>query len=277
MPRKGLRDIAPPVRTVSPEYVWELVAVSPTDQPTLVAGARILAERIVSHLCPAHIRQMWEEGRSGRPLTASERTKLKTFLAPHFGDPDVTTKKGDERALGSIAEFLWLELIETRPETARSLVHLESMGFSPTDPGPDGLAVYRTDSGDLCFYLWEMKKHTAASDVSTKVSEASRQIDERAMSYLARYTKVGQQYADGSELRNFFATLVDQWDTQSPTCGAGVAVSTSWTGSEADCFSGLPTRFPNLATGERLEGLLNAVGNYEAFVEEVKKEVWSAL
>jgi hypothetical protein len=205
------------------------------------------------------------------------RERLIVFLEPHLGPPNGPEVEHDERAEGAVSEFLWYELLRHRPEEGRKLVRIDGPGFAVTDPGGDGLVVYRTEAGTLAFRLWEIKKHTGDSPVSATVGTAHRQLNLRALSYLGRYTEVSAQIADDPELQLFYTTLVDQWQNQDPSTGAGVAIATSCSGNESDCFTGLPDRFPHLKDEERLEGLLSAIGDYSAFVVLVKDEVWSGL
>lgn len=259
-------------------YVWELCRLSGSQEAILREIARLLSGRIVDYLCPNYA-HLWHEARAGtRVLTAKERERLVLFLEPHLGHPDAAPVEHDERAQGSVSEFLWHELVRHRTERDRKIARIEGPGFAVTDPGGDGLVVYETSTGRLAFRLWEIKKHTAKGDVSVTVGNAYRQLDDRALSYLARYSGVAQQLTDRPDLRPFYATLVDKWQENDESVGAGVAVATSCQGDEsADCFTGLPTRFPQLADGDRLEGLLTAIGDFAQFADLVKGEVWSGL
>ena len=278
MPEDLLRKLLGPQSRTGSGYKWELCLVPGADAKTLSKVASLLAERIVEHLCPEYVADGWRDVRIGRrAATAQERQRLIVFLEPHLGNPDEVRDEHDERAQGAVSEFLWYELLRHRPESGRKIARIEGPGFAVTDPGGDGLVVYESDSGSLTFRLWEIKKHTAKGDVSVTVGGAHRQLNTRALSYLARYTAVSQQLTDEPELRQFYATLVDKWQEEDDAVGAGVAVATSWAMKHPDCFTGLPNRFPHLNQGDRLEGLLNAIGDYAAFVEMVKAEVWRGL
>jgi hypothetical protein len=260
-------------------YVWELCRLRGSDEAVLTDVSRLLSERIVEYLCPEHVYRLWREARGGqRHLTSQERQLLIVYLEPHLGNPDEAPPDHDERAQGSVSEFLWHELVRHRTEVGRKIARIEGPGFAVTDPGGDGLVVYETSAGSLVFRLWEIKKHTAKGDVAVTVGNAHKQLDRRALSYLARYSSVAQQLTHRPELHLFYATLVDKWQANDDSVGAGVAVATSCKDEEqTDCFTGLPSRFPHLTDGDRLEGLLTAIGDFARFVELVKGEVWSAL
>lgn len=279
MSEDEFRKLLTPQSRLGQGYVWELCRFQSSNDMVLTDVARLLSRRIVDYLCPQHVYCLWQEARAGqRILTNQERQRLIVFLEPHLGNPDETKSDHDERAQGSVSEFLWYELVKHRADAERKIARIEGPGFSVTDPGGDGLVVYETSSGSLVFRLWEIKKHTAQGDVSVTVGNAHKQLDVRALSYLARYSGVAQQLTDRPDLHLFYATLVDKWQGNDDSVGAGVAVATSYMdGEQIDCFTGLPIRFPHLANGDRLEGLLTAIGDFARFVELVRGEVWSGL
>ncbi|MDP8929512.1 MAG: hypothetical protein M3O70_13315 [Actinomycetota bacterium] len=276
----ALRELLSPQSHKGKGYVWQLCVVDGSEEETLAQIAALLAERLVNYLCRHRPdgTQLWADRRAGvRALDDKDRQRLVVFLEPHLGRPNGAEAEHDERAEGAISEFLWYELISHRPEVGRKIVRIEGPGFAVTDPGGDGLVVYRSDAGLLAFRLWEIKKHNGKGAVTQTVGNAHRQLNTRALSYLARYTAVSEQLSNDPDLQTFYATLVDKWQNEDAAVGAGVAVATSCNGDEADCFGGLPNRFPHLKNGDRLEGMLNAIGDYSAFVKKVKDEVWSGL
>lgn len=273
-----IRKLLAPQSHKGEGYSWELCALQGADHEVLPEVAKLLAERIVAYLCPEHVADLWLQSRSGqRSLTPQERELLIVFLEPQLGHPEATRQEHDERAQGAISEFLWYELVRHRSERGRKIAKIEGPGFAVTDPGGDGLVVYESESGFLAFRLWEIKKHIGRSNVSETVGNAQRQLNTRALSYLARYTSVSQQLTDRPDLQQFYATLVDKWQEMDDAAGAGVAVATSCFGAQDDCFTGLPNRFPHLKNGDRLEGLLSALGEFAQFVDMVKDEIWRGL
>ena len=94
-----------------------------------------------------------------------------------------------------------------------------------TDSGGDGLAVYRPD-GTLVFRLWESKAHTEDGTVRDVVNGACRQVDSKALRYLARFSKVGQSLGD-PELQQFYGRLLELWRDAAREAGGGISVATA--------------------------------------------------
>ena len=156
----------------------------------------------------------------------------------------------------------------------RALVHLSPPSFHVTGPGADGLAVYSTAS-QLIFRLWEIKKHHGAAHVSSTVSRAYSQLDERATEYLAQLTGLADQY-DGA-LGDLLARLVDYWIEADACAGAGVAVSTSNAKHPKKCFSTMGKTFPQFSDVGQLEGLVVGLAELPTFASRVRETVWSVL
>ena len=150
-----------------------------------------------------------------------------------------------------MSEALWYQVISHREETDRQLVDVQAHNYSVTDQGGDGIVIYKTDQGILTFRLWEIKKHSAKGPVRDTATKAHKQLDEKALKYLARFSGVYEQISE-DELKEFYAKLVDHWQNEGPEAGAGVAVSASFQEEASDLYDGLTTRFPNLLG--RLEG-----------------------
>lgn len=277
MPDDQLRELLSAEGRTGDGYVWELCVLEGSDAEVCRQVAALLAARLVTYSCPASVAALWEPDRHGEPLSEQEREKLLLYLAPKLGRPDTPPAAGDDRAQSFVAEFLWYEVVRHRDVPDLHLQRIEGPSFDPTDPGGDGLVVYRSTGGTLAFRLWEIKKHTAEAALSATVKRARDQLHTRGLSYLSRYSLVGQQLASEPHLEEFYARLVDLWQEGDAAAGIGVAVATSFDKQEEDCFDCLPERFPALDAESRREGLLSALWDYERFIQLVREQVWKGL
>lgn len=265
-------------RFIERGYVWESYVMDGDDPGILQRAAQVMAEFIVEEKCPATVAAIWRRTRnSGGVVTDSERRNLLANLKETFGSPD--KPRPDDHVQGAIAEYLWLVVMQNRNEP-REVVRIEKPSFSVTDPGGDGLVVYRDSNGTLIFRLWEIKKHTSTgTPLHDKARAAYSQLTEQALSYLARYSTVRQVLESSDpELAQLYARLVDLWDEQAPEVGAGVSIATSHSGDLDNCFTDFPSHFPDFAlTGERLEALLQGISDYARFCAAVKEAAWIVL
>ena len=135
-------------------------------------------------------------------------------------------------------------------------VALEGPSFNVTEPGGDGLAIWRLDGETFSFCLWEIKKDSSKSHVSQTISLACRQLTTRAEKYLAKYTGIGSRQHEG-ELGRFYGQILDMWVDDDPSAGAGVSIGTCYhKAPKQRSFTGLSRAFPNMARDGRLEGLI---------------------
>jgi hypothetical protein len=111
--------------------------------------------------------------------------------------------------------------------------------------------------------------------VSSTVSRAYSQLDERATEYLAQLTGLADQY--GGALADVLGRLVDLWVDADGSAGAGVAVSTSNSKHPKKCFSTMNRAFPQFADAGQLEGLVVGLGDLPSFASRVREIVWSVL
>lgn len=260
------------LRSLRNGYWWDLVSHSATGPDALAACAVDLAAFVAKNRLPPSKLALWTRihNREHTP-TDSDRSSLRVYFQMDFGLPG--HQPADHRLEGAVAEALWRRSLYSRIEAYRSLVHLEGHSIDVTDHGGDGLAIYR-DQGGLNFRLWEIKKHVAVNGLRSTVTGAHKQLDESALSYLARFSLAYRDQSD-PELARLLAELVDMWIERSAGAGAGVAVASELRSQDDDAFEGLPLRFPELA--ERLEGLAHIFVDYPAFCGLVQAEVWKGL
>jgi len=178
-----------------------------------------------------------------------------------------------EHLQGFVAEHIWHLLTTENALMFGIPVRIDGPDWSVTDSGGDGLAVYRPD-GSLVFRLWESKAHTGGGTVRDVVNGACRQVDSKALRYLARFSKVGQSL-DDPELQQFYGRLPELWRQAAREAGAGISVATA---SEAfsDCFGNCPTYWQFTHDDQR-QGIVVKIEDYATFATLVREELWKGL
>jgi hypothetical protein len=151
---------------------------------------------------PAYL-EAWEQRRQGGPEhSPDQKAVLEAFIASEAIGPPAAPAVAVHLE-GLVAEHIWYELIrEGDVPLEFEILRVEEPSWSPTDSGGDGLVVYRAED-DLAFCLWESKAHGGGSTrVRDVVNGACRQVEKKAIRYLARMSKLGQDL-DDEELRTF--------------------------------------------------------------------------
>lgn len=273
----SLSDFFQATETVFETHSWTLVSHDPTASPE-DALARALADRIMEHQCRGcpHHYEAWKQHVDGGPPPsgASRKALVEAFIGPVFGLPDDPDTVPLDHLEGFVGQMLWYFLyLESPPE---EVVRVEPPGFRVTDPGGDALAIHRMREGYLMFRLWEMKKCTGASPVSSTVNTAYNQLSAKATEYLARYTVIGQELPD-PELARFYGQLIELWIEARPEAAAGVSVATSLDHIPQRCFTTFGEHFPGLTDPVRLRGMLTAIGDFSAFALKVRECIWTGL
>jgi hypothetical protein len=194
------------------------------------------------------------------------------LVSDGFGVPE--DQRSVDHVEGHIAELVWFLLTQEEDRDDRDLYHIEQPSFYVSSPGGDGLAVYE-ESGALSFRLWEIKKHTGSSHLSSTTARAYKQLASHAPRYLVQYTSTGAGHA--GDLGKLYAELVQLWLDAAPEAGAGVAVATARRHSPRRCFSTMEQHLPRFDHRGRLEGLVTAIGNFSDLTRQVRDVVWIGL
>ena len=234
-----------------------------------------IASHIAWHRCdgaPQYF-EAWNQRYHGGPLHSDELLDLLVAFLASESIGTRTDPAPDVHLEGFVAEHIWHLLTLEDALAVGELVRIDGPDWSVTDGGGDGLAVHRVDSA-LVFRLWESKAHTGDGTVREVVNGACRQLDSRALRYLARFSKIGQRLAD-EELKRFYGSLPQLWWEGSRAAGGGVSVSTKSV-AVADCFDNLHTYWPFSSNDQRL-GLVVVIDDYAAFAKLVREHLWKGL
>lgn len=238
------------------------------------AAVRI-ASHIAWHRCDGATQYFdaWHQRYHGGSPHSDE---LLDCLVAFLGSESIGTRAEPAPAVhleGFVAEHIWHLLTLEDAFALGTLVRVDGPDWSVTDSGGDGLAVHRVESA-LVFRLWESKAHTGEGTVREVVNGACRQIDSKALRYLARFSKIGQSLAD-DELQRFYGSLPQLWRDGSRAAGGGVSVSTK-SDAVADCFTNLHAYWPFTASDQRL-GLVVVIDDYASFAQIVREHLWKGL
>lgn len=197
---------------------------------------------------------------------------LVAFLGSEsIGTPAEPAK--DVHLEGFVAEHVWHLLTLENALGVGYPVRVDGPDWSVTDSGGDGLVVYRYD-GAYAFRLWESKAHTGAGAVRDVVNGACRQIDSKALRYLARFSKVGQSIED-PDLQRFYGRMPEMWRNADRDAGGGISVATASAAIE-DCFGGFANYWA-FTRGDQRQGLVVVIDDFSTFAKAVREQVWKGL
>ena len=259
-------------------HSWVLAEHDNTGTFTVADLAKFLAELIMEHKCRGCTQKyhLWKQHLDGgEEPSGTAREALKAFIEPVFGLPENPDVIPRDHLEGHVAEYLWY-FLSVGDLTRENIVRVEPPGFAPTDPGGDGLIIHGSTSTVLKFRLWEIKKCSGTSTLSSTVGIAYNQLNKRATRYLARYTAIGQEISD-QRLADFYGQLIDLWIDARPEASAGVSVATCVTRIPTRCFTTFGKHFPQMTNPVRLRGMLTAVQDFSEFAIKVREYVWKGL
>lgn len=259
-------------------HSWTLAKHDDTGDLSVEDLAKFLAELIMEHKCRGCPQKynLWKQHLDGgAEPSGTAREALKAFIEPVFGLPENPDFVQQDHIEGHVAEYLWY-FLSLEGLTGKNVVRVEPPGFAPTDPGGDGLIIHGSTNTVLMFRLWEIKKCSGTSTVSSAVGSAYKQLDARATKYLARYTAIGQEISN-PRLADFYGQLVDLWIDAKPEASAGVSIATCVTRIPARCFTTFGNRFPQFINPVRLRGMLIAIQEFPTFANKVREYVWKGL
>ncbi len=274
-----LQDTLQVGRGGNTKCVWRSASLPLADAGRLEIAACALADAAMRWRCRGArpVYERWcSSVNSGSKLSSGDRRTVAPFIKSVFGLPKDPPEPSHLR--GWIAEFIWFRLAASLPSYGpRQVRHIEGPSFHATEPGGDGLVVWRdAHRGDLCFSLWEIKHYTGSRGLSPTIKNAYDQLDVRALEYLAKFTSI-EAIANDPELAPLSAEMVDLWADADDRCGVGVAVATSAARVPRRCFTTMGKHFPQFDGEGQLEGLIAGVGGFVDFCDDVRNRVWIAL
>jgi len=259
-------------------HSWTLAKHDNTGNVTVEDLAKFLAELIIEHKCrgcPQKYYAWKQHLDGGAEPTGTTIEALKAFIEPVFGLPEKPDSIQQDHLEGYVAEYLWF-FLSLDGLAGQNVVRVEPPGFTVTDPGGDGLIIHGLPNTGLMFRLWEIKKCSGTSTVSSTVGNAYKQLNARATKYLARYTAIGQEISD-QRLANFYGQLIDFWIDAKSEASAGISVATCVTRVPTRCFTTFGKHFPQFTDPVRLRGMLTAIQDFPTFATKVRECVWRGL
>jgi hypothetical protein len=232
--------------------------------------ARSIAERRIG--VNPRLHELWTshlEGSSTDPVDETDIQLLKAGLLQNIGTPDQAGPA--EHLHGLIAESVWLEVVGAVDVGLGQPLRIEGHDWSVTDPGGDGLTVYRADDGFL-FRLWESKYHGTSAAVRETANLACRQLRSRAIAYLARFSLIAQTLANDAEVAAFYGQLPEMWVNKEEASGVGINVAAAEDADTAGDFDNVPSYF-DLELAQH-QSAIHLIGDIEEFANVVRNEIW---
>jgi hypothetical protein len=156
---------------------------------------------------------------------------------------------------------------------------MEEPHFTVTEPGGDGLVVYKESEGKYLFRLWEVKKHNTSDTATSKITEASQQLSTKGAEYLAKWSKVSQEVDnEHPNLSMFYARLVEMWLTADPQARAGISISKN-SGSYVTStpVAKAKAQLTDMIHDGQVEVMLIDVPDFTALAEDMRKVIWSGI
>ena len=239
------------------------------DMASMSLACNIARRRLKNnrYLEPWHLRMT---GEIDDIVGETEAQVIQTALLENFGTPDAPADHS--HLLGLVAEGIWQGVVTDVDIGLGTPISVETNGWSVTDAGGDGLTIFNANGG-FHYRLWESKYHGANGPLRETVNGACRQVDEKALSYLTRFSAVAQNVADG-ELAAFYGRLAELWVDKSPAAGVGIVVAAdrSYEDRSNDCFDRMIGYFE--LPPQQHQGNLNLVDGFRRFAESVRRYLW---
>ncbi|MFV1992206.1 MAG: hypothetical protein ACC652_15845 [Acidimicrobiales bacterium] len=231
---------------------------------------------------PARI-NAWKTRHDGGADHADTQARiLQSFVRRAVGLPGATVGQAGYRdphhVQASVAEHLWYQLTLVSHDHLGVCLLIDHPKWYVTAPGPDSVTIFRPESGDLAFRLWEIKKHSPASNVRRVVKEASGQMAIRGAEYIAEIVSVLlKQDGLSEEMMEFVKHMPDAWDGTDSVASAGVSVATDYGGYSTRALKPMPVELPMFAGNKRLVGLVAEIDVLADFSRLVQEHVWKGL
>jgi hypothetical protein len=244
------------------------------DPSHLEDAATALAEAIAERRIAVNPRlhEVWTSRHAGRrtdPVEGTDLELLEASLLENIGTP--SNPAAARHLHGLIAEAVWFEVIEATDAGLGLPLRIEGHDWSVNDPGGDGLTVYATPHG-FCFRLWESKYHGTSAAVRETANLACRQLRDRSLSYLSRFSLIAQDLAGEAPLATFYGRLPELWVNNDPAAGVGINVAASDDADTDRDFDDVPSYFDLEPTQH--QAALHLVADVVRFAETVRNQIW---
>ncbi|MCS5480803.1 hypothetical protein NYP18_14245 [Corynebacterium sp. YIM 101645] len=197
---------------------------------------------------------------------------IASFIEPVFGTPGAP--KNLDHVHGHIGEWLWYLLTKDNPAVR---VQPEPKG-DVTGGGSDGFSIYEISTGELRFRLWESKKNTGASSLSSSLNTAYKQLDSQGLRYVAMIVGTFKQTsADTSqEVLSLVNSLPASWVKSDQTIGVGVVLTTHQPLPVLP-FQKMSNTLSSFDKPGQLRGLASSINCYVELADMVREYLWTAL
>ena len=246
--------------------------LEPTNRET--AAMSLACSIVRRRLFNYRLFQSWHQRAKGEitdALDSSGGAVIRAAVLENVGSP--VKPSPNEHLFGLVAEGIWQCVVSDEDAGLGTPIRVEGHDWSVTDPGGDGLTVYGSD-GQYCFRLWESKYHGSSGALKDTVNGACRQVNERALSYLTRFSFVAQYLSDDEQLAAFYGRLSELWADKDLAAGVGIVVGADSSREEAgDGYFDRMTTYFQLPADQH-QGQLNFVDGFQTFAESVRRILW---
>lgn len=220
-----------------------------------------------------HLLETWQRHTlAGTKIPPPNNVVIASFVEPVFGLPSAV--KSDDHLHGHIGEWLW-HLLTKDNDSVR--VQPEPKG-DVTDSGGDGFSIYENGTGALRFRLWESKKNTGSSSLSTSLNRAYEQLLDDGQRYVAKIVGTFAQVSHDTshEMMALINEIPAAWTQGDELVGVGVTLATHRS-LPAKPFKKMASKLPRLAKPGQLRGLATSISCYDELAQTVRRYAWTAL
>lgn len=209
---------------------------------------------------------------AGSKVPLPTNRTIASFVQPVFGLPNA--EKAEDHLHGHVGEWLWHLLTRNSPAVR---VQPDPKG-DVTDAGGDGFSIYENATGTLRFRLWESKKNTGSTSLSTSLNRAYTQLAESGQRYVAKIVGTFAQVSNDTtaDMIAFITEVPEGWVKGDEFVGAGVTLATQKALPTAP-FSSMATKLPLLDKPGQLRGFIASISCYDEVAKTVRGYAWTAL
>lgn len=259
---------------------WSSLDVNFAAPLTLDSLANALAYCIMGIRCPVDSEHFkwWDQAVRGiRTNSDNEKLILTAYIRASLGIE--TDPLPEEQVQALVAETLWYEIVSNTQANEGLPIKVEEPHFTVTEPGGDGLAVYRKADGGYLFRLWEVKKHNSDSNATHKITKGSEQLRDNGAGYLAKWSKIEQEVDHTHPgLSLFYARLVNMWIAASPDAKAGISVTKKGSSSITTTpIASARAKLTRLVHDSQVEAMVISIPDFTLLASKVRRIIWNGI